>query len=101
MAAALGSTKPHPVLPFCNAAASAEQIPTFVVPISAQQADEQSALDVHPPVMNCCPFAWPTFLAPALLGVSARVVAATGGLLVWVAEVRMRPRSERSSYRRG
>lgn len=50
MAAALGSVKPHPVFPACKAAASAEQTPTVGFP--AQHAEEQSASDVHPPVMN-------------------------------------------------
>ena len=77
VAAALGSTKPHPVFPFCKEAASAEQIPTLVVPISAQQADSQSASEVHPPVVNCKPLPFPTSLAPALLGARASEVAAT------------------------
>lgn len=50
MAAAFGSVKPHPVLPAWRAAASAEQTPTVGLP--AQHAEEQSASDVHPPVMN-------------------------------------------------
>jgi len=51
VAAALGSTNPHPVLPACRAAASAEHTPTVGLP--AQQAELQSAFEVHPPVMNC------------------------------------------------
>lgn len=77
VAAALGSTKPHPVLPFCVEAAAAEQIPTLVVPMSAQQADSQSASEIHPPVVNWSPLPLPTSLAPALLGARAREVTAT------------------------
>ena len=51
VAAALGSTNPHPVLPACRAAASAEHTPTVGLP--AQQAEPQPAFEVHPPVMNC------------------------------------------------
>lgn len=37
-----------------------------------------TASEVQPPVMNCCPLPWPTFLAPALLGVTwAKAVKAT------------------------
>lgn len=77
VAAAAGSTKPQPVLPACKEAASAEQMPTAVVPISAQQADWQSASATQPPVMNWEASPAPTFLAPALLGVRARVAVAT------------------------
>ena len=77
VAAALGSTKLQPLLPFWNWAASAEQTPT---PLAlAQHPDPQSALLTHPPVMNCAPLPAPTFLAPALLGVMATAVRATGG----------------------
>lgn len=31
---------------------------------SAQHFDAHSALDTHPPVMNCLPWPLPTFLAP-------------------------------------
>ena len=76
MAAALGSTNPHPVLPACLDAATAEHTPTVGLP--AQQAELQSASEVQPPVMNCWPLAWPTFFAPALFGVTANVVNVTG-----------------------
>lgn len=75
VAAALGSTKPQPVLPAWLAAASALHTPAVGLP--AQQADWQSASLTQPPVMNCWPLPVPTFLAPALLGVTARAVAAT------------------------
>jgi hypothetical protein len=75
--AELGSEKPQPCLPFWSAAASAEQTP-WPEPLLAQQAEPQSALLTHPPVMNCWPLPAPTFLAPALLGVTAaRAVKAT------------------------
>lgn len=77
VASALGSTKPQPVLPACSEAASAEQMPTAVAPISAQQALEQSASLTQPPVINCEASPAPTFFAPALLGVRARVAVAT------------------------
>lgn len=60
-------------------AAAALQIPTVGVP--AQHADSQSALEMQPPVVNCNPLPLPTSLAPALLGVRARVETATGGVL--------------------
>jgi hypothetical protein len=50
VAAALGSWKPHPFLPFWKAAASAEQMP--MPERSAQQAELQSASETQPPVMN-------------------------------------------------
>lgn len=71
VAALLASTNPQPVFPAWRAAASAEQTPTVGLP--AQQPEEQSALLTQPPVMNCAPLAAPTFLAPATLGVTARV----------------------------
>lgn len=70
VAAELGSTKPQPCLPFCSEAASALQIPVALDPIWAQQAEEQSASETHPPVMNWDPSPEPTLLAPALLGLS-------------------------------
>jgi hypothetical protein len=74
--AALGSTKPHPVFPFCLAAAAAEHTPTVGLP--AQQAELQSASLTHPPVINCWASPAPTFFAPALLGVTvANAVNAT------------------------
>lgn len=68
VASALGSTKPQPCLPFCNEAASALQMPVAVSSISAQHADEQSASETHPPVMNWEPSPEPTLLAPASFG---------------------------------
>lgn len=76
VAAALGSTNPHPVLPAWLAAAAAEHTPTVGLP--AQQAELQSASAVQPPVMNCWPLAWPTFFEPAAFGVTANAVNATG-----------------------
>lgn len=77
VAAALGSTKLQPFLPFWNWAASAEQTPT---PLAlAQHPDAQSALLTHPPVMNWAPLPAPTFLAPALLGVICAVAARATG----------------------
>lgn len=75
VAAAFGSTNPQPVLPAWLAAASAEQTPSVGFP--AQQADAQSALEVHPPVMNWAAVFVPTFLAPATLGVTARATVTT------------------------
>ncbi len=81
VAAAFGSTKPHPVFPFWLEAAAAEQTPTVGLP--AQHADWQSASEVQPPVMNCWPLARPTDLAPALLGVTvARARVTTFGILL-------------------
>ncbi len=75
--AELGSTKPQPSLPFWRAAATAEQTPRSWL-LLAQQAVSQSASLVQPPVMNCWALARPTFLAPALLGVTtARAETAT------------------------
>jgi hypothetical protein len=71
VAAALGSTNPHPFLPFWNCAASAEHTPTPLA--SAQQPEAQSASLTHPPVMNCEPLPEPTLRAPALLGVICAV----------------------------
>lgn len=82
VASALGSTKSQPFFPFWNCAASAEQTPTPLA--SAQQAELQSALLTHPPVMNCAPLPAPTFLAPALLGVMAIAARATERVLVVV-----------------
>lgn len=78
VAAALGSTKPQPSLPFWVEAASAEQIPSPEAEISAQQADWQSASLTQPPVMNWEPSPAPTLLAPALLGARAKAETATG-----------------------
>jgi hypothetical protein len=72
-----GSTKPQPVLPFWWEAASALQIPTLVVPMSAQHADSQSAFEMQPPVVNCWALPLPTSRAPASLGARARAEAAT------------------------
>lgn len=77
-AAAFGSLNPHPVFPFCRLAASALHTPSPVAATWLQQAEEQSASDTQPPVMNCAPLPAPTFLAPALLGVTcAAAMAAT------------------------
>lgn len=74
---------PQPVLPaWVDGAPWPEQTPTVGLP--AQHADEQSALAVHPPVMNCCPLPVPTFLAPATLGVTARVIVTTKPELIGV-----------------
>ena len=87
VAAALGSSNPHPCLSFWRAAASAEQTPLFRL-LFAQHADEQSALLVHPPVMNCAPPPAPTFLDPASLGVTTAVaVMATIEVRDWNGEM--------------
>lgn len=77
VAAAFGSSKPQPCLPFWNCAPSAEQMPTPLVLISAQHALRQSASETHPPVVNCWALPFPTSFAPALLGANARAEAAT------------------------
>jgi hypothetical protein len=81
VAAALGSTKLQPALPFWKAAASAEQTPMLLA--LAQQPEAQSALLTHPPVMNWEPSPEPTLRAPALLVVIwARAATATASLFV-------------------
>lgn len=75
--AALGSTNPQPSLPFCSAAASAEQTPRPWL-LLAQHWLLQSASLTQPPVVNCSPLPFPTFLAPALFGsTTARQVTTT------------------------
>lgn len=78
VAAALGSLKPQPCLPFWNSAPMPEQMP-MPWPLLAQQPSWQSASATHPPVVNCFPAPLPTSRAPELLGVAtARTVMATG-----------------------
>jgi len=87
LTAALGSTKPHPSLPFWCCAPTAEHIPRPLPLISAQQALLQSASATHPPVVNCWALPLPTSLAPAALGVRAITETATNrsklGLSWW------------------
>jgi len=68
-AAALGSTKPQPCLPFWNSAPMPEQMPV-PWPLLAQQPSWQSALATQPPVVNCRPSPFPTSRAPAGLGMA-------------------------------
>lgn len=75
---------PQPCFPESKATATAEQTPFGL----AQHAEAQSASLKHCPVMNCWPFAFPTFCAPgadvstasvpvfAVSGAAAMVVAA-------------------------
>lgn len=51
------TVKPQPCLPESKATATAEQTPLGL----AQHADAQSASLKHWPVINCWPFAFPTF----------------------------------------
>lgn len=81
--AAFGSLNPQPVFPFWLLAASALHTPSPVAATWEQQAEEQSASDTQPPVINCAPLPAPTFLAPALLGVrTAAAMVATAWMLV-------------------
>jgi hypothetical protein len=94
--AEFGSLNPHPVLPFWLAAATPEQTPAPVDATLEQHALEQSASATQPPVMNCAPLPAPTFLAPALFGVTcAMEVAATMEELVMIQSSR-RSRTKRT-----
>lgn len=57
----LGFGKPHPCLPAWSCAPTPEQMPVGL----AQHPLAQSASVVHCPPINCSPFAFPTFFAPA------------------------------------
>lgn len=66
---------PHPVFPFSFATATAEHAPLG----PAQHPEAQSASERHCPVMNCCPFPFPTFWEPAAPWLTPDEPPLTGG----------------------
>jgi len=76
-------TKPHPVLPCCVEAPGPEQIP--MSPRVAQQAEAQSALLKHWPVMNCSPCPLPIWGTPFGSGLRPETAAPAPALFAGAA----------------